>query len=432
MTVNNQLSTSYMNETLSRRRVLQTTLAAGGAIALAGCTGTDDDEPADEELTGDVDPTSRVVENPPAAVYVPTHAEVMRHLDPVSAGEFELVPMATYPHRFWNVTGDRAVEAEPSGEDDAHLMITVRDPETGIVLPARNGLEIVVDPDGAAESHSPWPMISQGMGFHIGDNIPLGDNGTYEIEVSVGALDIERFGAFAGRFEESASARFSLEIDDDFRRLLTEVEYFDEEHWGELGAIEPMMHHGHGDHGGHDDHHDDHSGHDDHGHHDDDHEHGDHHDDHGQRRFGTHERDSDVTELPPAGDLPGTLQGTPTSGDAVIATTLLSAESRFVDGDSGYYLAVSPRTPYNRGMLPTMTIDATVEREGHTEPVVDEQLSDALDHELGYHYGVHTTDLESGDTLTVSFPSPPSVSRHQGYETAFLDMEPVELTIELP
>jgi len=429
-----------MTDNVSRRRFIRTGVAAGGAVILAGCTDSDDEQPDEEpdteaeaeaEAEADVNqqPELPVVEDPPDAVYLSTHFEAMRHLDVVEAGEFELLPMVTYPHQFWNVTGDEVQVAEPDG-DDVHLMVAVRDPETGMVLPVESGLQVEVGREGEPKSpHAPWPMISQEMGFHIGDNMPLGEDGTYEVDVTVGSIDIERTGEFEGRFEESATGTFTFEFDDEFREeVVGGIEYLDEEHWGQPGALAPMMHgnHGHHDHDDDDHHHDD-DGHHDDGHHDDD-EHHDNGVDHGG--FGTYHRESGTTELPPTDELPGELIGEPKSGDAVIAATVLGAESRFVDDADDYYLAVSPRTPYNRGMLPMMTIDATVERDG--EQIVDTQLTDTIDHELGYHYALRTDDLQSGDTLTLSFPAPPQVSRHAGYETAFLEMEPVEYSIELP
>ena len=435
-----------MTQYVSRRRFIRTGVAVGGAIALAGCTESDDEQPAEEPDTEPEAETRQpelpLVEDPPDAVYLPTHFEAMRHLDAVEAGEFELVPMVTYPHQFWNVTGDEVQIAEPAVDDDVHLMVTVRDPETGTVIPVESGLEIEVGREGeSTESHVPWPMISQEMGFHIGDNLPLGEDGTYEVDVTVGAVDVERTGEFAGRFEESATGTFTFEFDQEFRDEVIEgIEYLDEEYWGQPGALGPMMYGDHGHHGHDDDHHehdDDHHDHDD-DHHDDSEHHpdDDHHEDHNDSGvdhggFGTYHRESGTTELPPADELPGELLGEAQSGDAVIAATVLDAESRFVDEEADdYYLAVSPRTPYNRGMLPMMTIDATVERDG--EEVVDTQLTDTLDHEFGYHYALRTDDLEAGDTLTLSFPAPPQVSRHAGYETAFLEIEPVEYTIELP
>ncbi|XVH32063.1 DUF7350 domain-containing protein [Haloferacaceae archaeon DSL9] len=440
----------------NRRQALRTGATAGGALFLAGCLGfgdegeptANDSAPRDEDAeTGGEDgrdpPQLPRVENPPAAVYLPTHRESMRHLDPVEAGEFELVPMITYPHVFWNVTGGEVEAAEPSAAG-AHLMVTVRDPETGTILPAETGLEMTVGPEGESGSpYSPWPMISQEMGFHVGDNVPLGEDGTYEVDVRVGALDVALAGEFEGRFQDPGAGSFSFEYDDDFRReVVGGIEYLDEELWGERGALAPMgADHDH-DHGGdghgrgegnHNRSEDDHDRGD--GGHGEDHEHGDRaegdHDEIGgpSRGFGTYERPAGVTELPPAAALPGTLAGTPESGDAILATTVLPRGSRFVDDDS-YYLAVSPRTPYNRGMLPMMTIAAAIERNGET--VFEAELRDTLDHELGYHYGAPIESVEGEDLLALTVQSPPQVSRHQGYETAFLEMPPVELTLAEP
>jgi hypothetical protein len=37
--------------------------------------------------------------------------------------------------------------------------------------------------------------------------------------------------------------------------------------------------------------------------------------------------------------------------------------------------------------------------------------------------------VESGDTLELRVTTPPQVARHEGYETAFLEMPPTELTL---
>jgi len=59
---------------------------------------------------------------------------------------------------------------------------------------------------------------------------------------------------------------------------------------------------------------------------------------------------------------------------------------------------------------------------------VEGNLTQTLDGELGLHYGIETS-LSSGDTVEVAFDSPPQVSRHAGYETAFFDLPPVEVTL---
>jgi hypothetical protein len=39
-------------------------------------------------------------------------------------------------------------------------------------------------------------------------------------------------------------------------------------------------------------------------------------------------------------------------------------------------------------------------------------------------------ELETGDTVRLTVETPPQLARHDGYETAFLDMDPVEFTVE--
>jgi len=72
-----------------------------------------------------------------------------------------------------------------------------------------------------------------------------------------------------------------------------------------------------------------------------------------------------VAQLPEPADLPGTLLAEERSGDAVFPALRLDETPDGVDG-SGPYLAVSPRTPYNRYPLPRMTLAATVARDGAT------------------------------------------------------------------
>lgn len=439
--------TERSNDT-TRRRLLA---AAGtvGTAAIAGCFGDEtgeetDDEPSPDPDDGDdetaeedgeattVAPELPQVEDPPEAVYVPTHFEAMRHLEPVPAGEYELVPMVTYPHQFWNVTGTEVEPATVADRDDVHLMVTVRDPETGAILPVDTGLELAVGPEGGDKStYAPWPMISQEMGFHVGNNVPLGEDGTYEAEVRVGAIDARKTGEFEGRFEEPGRGSFTFEYDEEFRQeVVGGVVYLDDEHWGRRGALENHVAGGHHDHGDHDD---------DHGGHDDD------HDDHEEvnvghdreqwdaeergNRYGTYPRGPDHGELPPANELPGTVQGTPVSGDAVFATTILDRGSRFVEGEA-YYLAVSPRTPYNRSILPMMSLSYALEADGDTAS--EGSLVETLDHELGYHYGASIEDLEAGQTLAIEIESPPQVSRHAGYERAFVEMPPVSIEVTPP
>ncbi|RQG89882.1 hypothetical protein EA462_07670 [Natrarchaeobius halalkaliphilus] len=443
------------HDTIDRRTVIRLG-AATGLLAAAGClelggNGEDPDEDTGESTEDDdvtVAPELVEVDDPPAAVYLPTHREAMRMLEPIEAGEFVLAPMLSYPHPFWVIAGggtdDEVERVDPDDGRGVHMMFTLWDAETGIVLPADEGAQIRVFRDGESvgSPRSPWAMISQGMGFHFGDNVPLPEDGTYTVEVTIPSISTTRTGALEGRLTESRTATFEFVYDDEFRHEVVDgVEYFDEEYWGRPGAIGPMDHgehgDGHGEHGddGHGEHGDD--GHDEHG--DDDHdEHGDDgHDEHGDD---DHDHHVPYSALPRVEEYPGTLlvgptsdsvpeetEDLPRSGDAAMLATVFESGFRLADGDERYLL-VSPRTPYNRVPLADMSLSVTVERDG--EVVGESTLEQTLDGEYDLHYGASIADIEPGDSVTITIESPPQVARHQGYETAFLEMPPVEFVLE--
>ncbi len=434
---------------MSRRYTRRRLLGVGGLTAIgsfAGCTiGWSGDADRNE---GNLVPDLPQVENPPDAVYIPTHREAMRHLPAVEAGEYMLSPMITYPHSFWLVTGTEREEVTPVDGRGVHLMVTLWDAETGRVLPVDAGATMRVLKGGdLVDQRAPWPMISQTMGFHFGDNVSLPEDGTYAVEVDLNPIEVEKTGAFEGRFTERVTASFTFEYDDAFRRdVIGGVEYLDESYWGQRGALEPPMagdheHAGHGDSddGGHD--------HEDHGHHDDDDEHhhddghhdGDeHHHNHGHdqederesnHQHGEHHAEDSGHEehhhnghhmpfsaLPEAETYPGVDLGEHESGDARFVVRYLR-DSRFADGG---YLLVSPRTPYNRVPLADMALSV--------EGDIEADLQQTLDSELGLHYGA-SVELLSGDTFELVVGGPPQVSRHAGYETAFLTMAPMQVTV---
>ncbi|OIB57966.1 DUF7350 domain-containing protein [Natrialba sp. SSL1] len=472
---------------IDRRTFVAQTGAATGVLALAGClSGDDDEEDGDDpdaengdengsgEDYGDGRPTIEV-EDPPNAVYLPTHREAMRMLDPIEAGDMMLGPMLSYPHDFWTIagSGEDAVEREsPDSGRGVHMMFTLWDQQTGTVLPVDDGVQIrVYDGDEQVGSPvSPWSMISQEMGFHFGDNVTLPEDGTYTVEVTIPPVSVRKTGDLVDRLDERVSATFEFEYDDEFRHeVIGGVQYLDEAEWGDRGALEPMDHGDHGEHGGHD-------GHDDHAHEDehDDHEHGDHdsHDDgdHEHDHGDEHDHDSEnghnghddhahvpYSALPRIDEYDGAILATaddesgadgvptdhdslPRSDDAAILAALFEdgsadAERLADDGEgdvtAGQYLLVSPRTPYNRVPLADAALSVTVERDDDTIVGPDAALAETLDSEYGIHYGlvIDDTQIEPGDSVTVTIDSPPQVARHQGYDTAFLEMPPIEFTV---
>ncbi|OVE86298.1 DUF7350 domain-containing protein [Natronolimnobius baerhuensis] len=468
--------------TFDRRTALRRLGVTTGALALAGCLGGDDagddsSDDADTDADDDLETTPEFfeIEDPPDAVYVPTHREAMRMLEPLEAGDYVLAPMLSYPHPFWVIAGgdseDEVERVDPEDGRGVHMMFTLWDRETETVLPVDEGVQIRIAQDGdqIGSPFSPWPMLSQEMGFHFGDNVALPGDGTYTVEVTLPPISTRKTGDLEGRLDERQTLEFEFVYDDEFRHeVIGGVDYLDEEHWGQRGALEPMDHghdeehdeshdedHGehegdHGDHDGHDDHsHDD--GHDDHDHgeHDDshDHDHGEHDDSH-DHDHGEHDDSHDhdghhhvpYSELPPVDAFPGTLlesddgdadadeletRDLPRSGDAAFLVTLLESDSRLADGEQ--YLLVSPRTPYNRVPLADMSLSATVEQDGEA---TDRSLEQTLDGEYGLHYGVSLESALEADTpVTITVESPPQVARHRGYETAFLEMDPLEFVV---
>ena len=372
-----------------RRRRFISTFAAATAASATGCLQgegePDDGEP--EDSNGSVR-GRRIpgIGDAPDGVYHPTHSDPMEMLGTTATGDYRLSGMYTLPHRFWTVTGTRTERVEPTADDSLHLMFAVTDAETGAVVPADLGVSVEVSKDGeTVYDRNPWTMLSQRMGFHFGDNVPLDGEGEYDVEVSVGALsDVQPTGALEGRFEEGGSTRFVLELTDEvLQEMAQDVRYFPESRWGAAEALPPMgadggmeMEGEGGMHGG-----------------------------------------MPYSSAPPAGDLPGELLGTPSEDDAVFAVTRVAGGSRFSDDD---YLLVSPRTPYNRSVLPLMNLETSG----------GESLSATLDVEAGLHYGAEVADLATREQLEIEVVTPPQVSRHMGYETAFLEMESV--TVDPP
>ncbi|MGZ0747225.1 DUF7350 domain-containing protein [Haloparvum sp. AD34] len=351
-----------------RRREFLGGLGATGAAGLAGCADLFETRSRGEPP---------VIEDRPEAVYYPTHYEGMQMAGMAKDGAYKCALTYSFPHRFWLVTGDRREKVELQERDSMHLMPVVWHEETGIVPPDVNP-QVTIRRDGeSVTSVSPWPMLSQPMGFHFGDNVQLPTEATYQVEIAVEDGSSRRTGSLANA--GSASFEFSMEYS---KSKMEEIMVTDvpKDKQGTKGAVSPME-----------------------------------------------MKMLPSTQLPKSNNLPGSVRGTGTSGDGEFVVTTLDDASRFGGKEGETYLAVSPRTPYNRYPLPLMSLSATLQRDGET--VYDDILQTTIDPELNYHYGASVSEVRSGDELTVTVDAPPQTARHEGYETAFLDMP--ELTMEL-
>lgn len=338
---------------------------------LAGCSGL-------------LETRSRAVGEPPLpasrpdAVYVPTHVEGMKIPGIETSGAYKCALTYSFPHRFWLVTGTRREKVSVKQADSAHLMPIVWERETGIVPPDINPQVRISQNGESVTQMSPWPMLSQPMGFHFGDNVQLDGNGTYQAEVSIGAPSTRRTGALADNRGQT-SFRFEFDFQ---QSALDEIRYRDipTEREGSPGAVDPMD----------------------------------------MERLPN-------TQVPTADALPGTVRGSATSGDARFVVTTLSDTTPFGGAENGTYLAISPRTPYNRYMLPLMSLSGTLTSGGET--IYDGVLQSTIDPELNYHYGAVVPAVESGDELTITVQAPPQTARHEGYEMAFVQIEEMTLTL---
>jgi hypothetical protein len=356
------------------RREFLGAASAFGAAGVAGCAGLFEDDGEDGADEGSFEPA--LVEDRPDAVYYPTHAEGMEMAGMGSAGDLNVGLMYSFPHRFWIVNGTNAERVDVREEDAVHLMATLWDPETEMVLSVGGGLTMTVEKDGEILSEKPpWPMLSQNMGFHYGDNYALDGDGTYTVTVDPGSIGVNRFGAFADRFEHLGTAEIEFEYSEATRDSIPYRTLDDQA--GERGAVDLMA-----------------------------------------------MRNVPVSVAPAREELPGRIVGEGESGDADILVTAIDDPS-FVPADS--YLAVSPRTPHNRVPLPMMALQARVERDD--EEVYDANLRTAIHPDLGHHYW-EPVDVQSGDEITIDVRAGSQASRHEGYETAFRSTADVEFTVE--
>ena len=366
---------------MERRRFL----AAVGALStlpVAGCRTSDSAGDTTGATTDGAAPstaaptTSASASGKPSGIYVQSFRERMSMQGTATAGAYGFALLFTVPHTFWTVTGDTVSTVERAPEDSIHLMAAVWDAETGAALP-ETGLSVEIDRDGSLVSEEViYPMLSQPMGFHYGGNFTLDGDGTYTVELSVGATNTRRAGAFADRLDDPASAEIDLAFTDESRSAVSTRPI---EQGGQPGALQPME-----------------------------------------------SMSTPKAVAPTRAELPGTVSERARSDDADFLATLLDSPPVGVDG-RGRYLAVSARTRYNGYVLPAMALDGTVTCDGET--VFDGRLARTIHPDLGYHYGAPVGTVASGDELTLSVETIPQVARHEGYETAFRQFEPVTLTL---
>ena len=337
--------------------------------AFAGClTGNVLDE--SEPEVGDLSPES----SHPEKVYYPPHRTGMRMIGTKQQGNLTVGLSYTYAEGFWTVTGRRTQRVGvEDGYNAIHLMASVWHTETETVLPVGSGLRVrVEDDEKTVTERALWPMLSQQMGFHFGDNIEFPGPGEYTLVVDLGNTTIGAEGSLADSFADSGTLRYTFDFRRGKRNSIT-VEKRLSDRRGDMAAVSPM------------------------------------------------EMEMLPLSIAPSRDaLPGAFLGEETSGDAVFVVT-----SEPVDDRTS--VTVSPRTPYNQYLIPLMSLSMTIERAGST--VFEGPLSPAIGPKRAYHYRADVGSTKPGDKLRITVDSPPQAARHTGYENAFIDMPAMTITV---
>ncbi|WP_261385013.1 iron transporter [Haloarcula hispanica] len=374
----------------TRRDFIATSGVALG-VSVAGCATGDDaaDETPSEAAPGGTESTPEGTEQgrgnelPTASaqelplVHIPAHQDGMRMVGMAEVGPYMVAMSYTLLHDFWILTGKEKSYVQIEDGQGLHLMATVWDPEYNQRIPLGSPPVEVRDAasgDSVTEK-SLWPMLSQQMGPHFGDNVAFPEEGEYTVQLSFDPVSARQLGEYRGRFTDAVDAEFDLLFRTDITNNIRE-RFVDEA--GQAGALEPM------------------------------------------------ETDMQPDgRLADAASLPGEHGGIIESGAAEFVVQVLRRAPAGIDS-SGPYLAVSARTPYNQYPLPFMGLRATVANAGEE---VREPLKAAIHPELGYHYGAPFPAIAMGDDVTLSVGAPPQVARHRGYQTAFLEFDDTTLTL---
>jgi hypothetical protein len=293
-------------------------------------------------------------------------------------GGYKCALTYSFPHRFWLMKPNGITKVDIKSKDSIHLMPVVWDAQTGIIPPDINPQVTITQNGESVDQFAPWPMLSQPMGFHFGDNAQLNGNGTYTVEVSIGGPSTRRTGSLAEN-QGNASFTFEFEFSQSTLNGISVTDLSDDKQ-GTKGAVDVM-----------------------------------------------NMEMLPSSQVPKSDTLPGDVRGMATSGDAKFVVTVLEDASRFGGDEDQVYLAVSPRTPYNRIMLPMMSLSGTLTR-GESS-VFDGILQATIDPEIHYHYGAIVPEIQSGDELTITVDASPQTARHEGYETAFVDMPSIKLPL---
>jgi hypothetical protein len=350
------------------RRSFVATLGTGALLGVAGCASDGD---GGDGGTTDPGPGS-------GAIYLPTHRDEMTMFGRTGGNDSDRLQVAltaTVPHAFTLVTGSRTNQAVINDESTMHLMASVWDSETGLLAPSLSPSVTIYRDGEQLTSMTPWSMLSQAMGFHYGGNVSVSGEGEYRFEVSLNeaseALPESLRPVFA---QETVSITHSFDT-----ASIADLGTVGVDSPGNPGAIEPM--------------------------------------------------DMEMVQIV---QQPGYDAGSVSFTDSQMAGDIrLAVGTAETDAMSAFegeeVLVVAPQTRYNAYPVPLAGLEATVTREDST--VFDDELKAGVHPDVGHFYGAGVPALESGDSVTVSFTTPPQFARHVGYDAAFFGLPETTFTI---
>ena len=130
------------------------------------------------------------------------------------ASDLDVGLFAMPPERFYVSEGDGLREQTPAKGDDAHLMVTLADKESGVRLPDATVTARVVDAKGATAFEGPlYPMVGRGMGLHYGENVDVGEPGEYDVKLTVGPPRVGRHKAVENAWSKTTKVDQKVTFD---------------------------------------------------------------------------------------------------------------------------------------------------------------------------------------------------------------------------
>jgi len=91
--------------------------------------------------------------------------------------------MTAVPFDIYN--GTTMQEVKPPKNVSFHLMVLLNDAQTGVVIPYASVWATITEGPKTDLDESLWPMISEYMGPHYGNNVVLAGSGTYHLSLLV-------------------------------------------------------------------------------------------------------------------------------------------------------------------------------------------------------------------------------------------------------